>query len=217
MYRLVKNIIAVLILSVISGSAVAQRDVADIEKMYFIQQKDGESDFTFSFCAIAYKGGEIALSYRLPTTVKINETIIAKNSNEQVALDTKYCSNQGIANLLLQHSGHVAPFLTKSMEYSRRLEEEGTETSEKRIWANGYIDDDFRFIYEAEVLNKATFNICYQHISFMQRTEIIRPVSKREQKEILAKYFTPQGVEKFIKEISGLDSVPEYETVVNIQ
>ena len=103
MYRLVKNILAVLILSAISGSAVAQRDVADIEKMYFIQQKDGESDFTFSFCAIAYKGGEIALSYRLPTTVKINETIIAKNSNEQVALDTKYCSNQGIANLLLQH------------------------------------------------------------------------------------------------------------------
>ena len=213
MYRLVKNIIAVLILSVISGSAVAQRDATDIEKMYFIQQNDKK----FSFCAIAYKGGEIVISYHLPTMVDIEETIIAKNSNEQVLLDTKYCSNQGIANFLLQHLGHVAPFSTIGWEQSQYFEEEGTETSKKIMKSSGSIGNDLRFLYEVTVVDKTTFTIKYMHTGFIQKTESIRPKSKGELKELHAKYFTPEGVEKFIKEISGLDSVPEYETVVNIQ
>ena len=209
MYRLVKNIIAVLILSVISGSAVAQRNTADIEKMYFIQHNDKG----FSFCAIAYKGGEIVISYHLPTTVNIIETIIAKNSNEQVLLDKKYCSNQGIANFLLQHSGHVTPFST----IAHYFENKGTETSKKMMKSSGSIGNDLHFLYEVKVVDKTTFTIKYMHTGFIQKTESIRPKSKEELKELYAKYFTPEGVEKFIKEFSGLDSVPEYETVVNIQ
>ena len=83
--------------------------------------------------------------------------------------------------------------------------------------SSGSIGNDLHFLYEVKVVDKTTFTIKYMHTGFIQKTENIRPKSKEELKELYAKYFTPEGVEKFIKEFSGLDSVPEYETVVNIQ
>ena len=197
-------------LAMMSVKAIAQECVdktADIDRMYCIQNTDG-----FCYSAISYKGEKIVISYSLPVQHIESLTVTANNSNEQTALDEEFCSNKGIANFLLQKLGYM-PAISRD-EFSIESQNETTEST-KSIFVQSTMNDNVAFSYYVEVLNSRHFTRIYSVCNMVRKTEVIMPKDSTELEQILTEYFTPSGVEEFIKRVSEMTKLPKYETLVD--
>ena len=199
-------------LAMMSVKAIAQECVdktADIDRMYCIQNTDG-----FCYSAISYKGEKIVISYSLPEQHIESLTVTANNSNEQTALDEELCSNKGIANFLLQKLGYMPAISITRDELSIESQNETTEST-KSIFVQSTMNDNVAFSYYVEVLNSRHFTRIYSVCNMVRKTEVITPKDSTELEQILTEYFTPSGVEEFIKRVSEMTKLPKYETLVD--
>ena len=199
-----------------SVKAIAQEcvdKIADIDRMYCIQNTDDIITYSnFCYSAISYKGEKIVISYSLPVQHIESLTVTANNSNEQTALDEELCSNKGIANFLLQKLGYM-PAISRD-ELSIESQNETTEST-KSIFVQSTMNDNVAFSYYVEVLNSTHFTRIYSVCNMVRKTEVIMPKDSTELEQILTEYFTPSGVEEFIKRVSEMTELPKYETLVD--
>ena len=204
-------------LAIMSAKATAQECVdktADIDRMYCIQNTDIITDDNFCYSAISYKGEKIVISYSLPVQHIEGLMVTANNSNEQTALDEELCSNKGIANFLLQKLGYMPAISITRDEISIESQNETTEST-KTILVQSTRNDNVAFSYYAEVLNSTHFTRMYSVCNMVRKTEVITPKDNTELEQILTEYFTPSGVEEFIKRVSEMTELPKYETLVD--
>ena len=204
-------------LAIMSVKTLAQECVdktADIDRMYCIQNTDIITDNNFCYSAISYKGEKIVISYSLPVKHIEGLMVTANNSNEQTALDEELCSNKGIANFLLQKLGYMPAISITRDELSIESQNKTTEST-KSILVQSTRNDNVAFSYYAEVLDSTHFTRIYSVCNMVRKTEVITPKDSTELEQILTEYFTPSGVEEFIKRVSEMTELPKYETLVD--